>query len=228
MMKNKSHIFLIVLVTFFISSMLVSAEPVTETVCDETFVLEYGYLWMITKRTPALNTSVTITIDSDKMVDFYISDVGETEKYVEGQDIYVYELEENVTNSQFNYILEKKQQYEFVVINFNIDMEDTNLHFVITFTYEPSGLNWFTWVGIGLGAFAVILLISRFRIRRKQKISISAQAGAYSTVNQHITISQDDSIQKTIQKSSPTKVCSYCGSDVETDAQFCTNCGAKF
>jgi len=102
------------------------------------------------------------------------------------------------------------------------------LHFVITFTYEPSGLNWFTWVGIGLGAFAVILLISRFRIRRKQKISISAQAGAYSTVNQHITISQDDSIQKTIQKSSPTKVCSYCGSDVETDAQFCTNCGAKF
>jgi len=85
-MKNKSHIFLIVLVTFFISSMLVSAEPVTETVCDETFVLEYGYLWMITKRTPALNTSVTITIDSDKMVDFYISDVGETEKYVEGQD----------------------------------------------------------------------------------------------------------------------------------------------
>ncbi len=227
-MKIRTAFFSIVFVSLFITSVLVLAEPTTETVYDETFILEYGYLWMITNRTPAVNTSVDIIINSNKMVDFYISDVGETEKYVEGQDIYVHELEENVTDGQFNYLLENRQEYEFVVINFNPDMDNATLRFAITFTYEPSGFSLFTWIGIGLAGFAVILLISRFRMRRKQKVSISTQAGAYSTINQHITISQDDSIQKTIQKSPQVKVCTFCGSDIELDAKFCTSCGAKF
>lgn len=222
-MKNKSAFLLIVIILLFTTSLLVFAEPTTETIYDETFTLEYGYLWMITERTPSVNTSVTITIESDKIVDFYISDVGETEKYVEGHDIYVYEVEENITNAQFDYLLEKRQQYEFVVINFNPDMEDTNLHFVITFTYEPSGLSLFTWIGIALAGFTIILVLSRFRMRRRQKMSYQYQH-KYTPKNQYTPSYTTDSIEKNIQ----TKVCTFCGSDVDKDAQFCTSCGAKF
>ncbi len=226
-MKNRSAFFSIVLLSLLITSILVSAEPKTETVYDETIILEYRYLWMITQRTPAVNTSVAININSDKMVDFYISDVGETEKYVEGQDILVHELEENVTVGQFNYSLENRQQYEFVVINFNPDMDNATLRFVITFTYEPSGLSGsslFTWIGIGLAGFAIILLISRYRMRRKQKMSYQYQQQPYTSTSQYKAITPTENIQKTTQ----TKVCTYCGSDIETDAQFCTSCGAKF
>jgi hypothetical protein len=223
-MKKRTIFFSLVFISFFITSVLVSAEPKTETVYDETFILKYGYLWMITQSTPAVNTSVDITINSDKMVNFYVSDAGETEKYVEGQDIYVHELEVNVTVGQFNFNLENRQQYEFVVINFNPDMDNATLRFAITFTYEPSGFTLFTWIGLGLAGFAVIILISRYRMRRRQKISYQYQQQPYSSTNQYNTIPPTESIQKNAQ----IKVCTFCGSDVELDAKFCTSCGAKF
>ena len=223
-MKKRITLFSIVFVSLFITTIFVSADLTTETVYDETFILEYGYLWMITQRTPSVNTSVDITINSTKLVNFYISDAGETEKYVEGQDIYVHELEVNITDGQFNFLLEDRQNYEFVVINFNPDMDNATLRFVITFTYEPSSFSWFTWIGIGLAGFAVILLISRYRLRRRQRMSYQYQQQPYTSIDQYSKITPTDSIQKDAQ----IKVCTFCGSDVEEDAKFCTSCGAKF
>ena len=158
------------------------------------------------------------------MVDFYVSDVGETDKLIEGQDISVHELEENVTVGQFNFYLENKQSYEFVVINFNPNMDNATLRFIIAFTYDPSGFSLFTWIGIGFAGFAIILLISRFRMRRRQKMSYQYQQQPYTSTDQYSSKTPTERIQKNTQ----IKVCTFCGSDVELDAKFCTSCGAKF
>ncbi|MFW9852325.1 MAG: zinc ribbon domain-containing protein [Candidatus Thorarchaeota archaeon] len=223
-MQKNTFFFLTIFLLLFTTSVLVSAETTTETVYDETFTLQYGYLWMITHRTPAVNTSVDVTINSDKMVNFYVSDVGETDKLVEGQDIWVHELEENVTEGQFNFYLENKQSYEFVVINFNPDMDNATLRFVIAFTYEPSGFSWLTWIGIGFAGFVIILLISRSRMRRRQRMSYQDQHQPYTSTDQYTSVTPTEKIQKDAR----TKVCTFCGSDVELDAKFCTSCGAKF
>ncbi len=223
-MTNKKLLFSLVLIVLALdTTILTQAKSTTETIFDDSTTVQWGYIWVIEEKIPASDTSVSVTVNSDEFVEFWVADKGDADNYINGFDIWVYFWEVDVLSETFNFVLENKQTYEFVIENYNAGMFDAYVDLTITFTYETT-YTWIIFVVLGvLGAGLVVYLVTRSR--RKSPTSQTYSSGQiYQPV-----MSSDYTTQETLkpQGSALTKFCSYCGVSIESDARFCTNCGSQ-
>ncbi len=225
MINRKLLLSLIILLTTLNTVTLTQAKTTTETVFDNSTIVQWGYIWVIEDKIPAGDTSVTVTVNSDESVEFWVADKGDADKYIDGYEIWVYFWEVDVLHDTFNFVLENKQTYEFVIENYNAGMFDAFVDLTISFTYETT-YTWIIFVVIGiLGVGSIVYFAVR---SSKRKAATSATY--HSDQIYQPAMSSDYTTQEISgpQGSALTKFCSHCGAIIESDAKFCTNCGSKY
>ncbi len=219
-MKRNIFAFLILLSITSISVLGAKAETKTEIAFNEQITIPWGYLYQINRETPAKDTIVSVTIASSELVDFYVADEGDTDIYIDGGSIYVYVDERNVTLGEFDFILEEKQLYEFVVENTHDHSEEVSVNVLIEFEYEGGSYFWILWVVLGIvGIGSIIFFANNQRQKRQQQIASEPSYQIYQTPD-----SYSHPAPKTTSDMAQT-YCNSCGQLNDYNAKFCTNCG---
>ena len=221
-MKRSILSFLILISILSLSVFSVNAETKTETVFNEALVIPWGYLYQINRETPTKDTTVFVTIASSELVDFFVADEGDTDFYIDGGSIYVYVDERDISLGVFEFVLEEKQLYEFVVENSHDHLEEVNVNVLIEFQYEGGTYFWILWVVLGVvGAGILIFFISSQRRKQQQLYDGQTSYQVYQTPELYTRMAPQTSSDM------KQKYCESCGQLNDNNARFCTNCGYK-
>jgi len=204
-----------------ISVLSARAETKTETAFNEQIVIPWGYLYQINRETPSKDAIVYVTIASSELVDFFVADEGDTDVYINGESIYVYVDERNVSLGEFDFALEDKQVYEFVIENTHDHLEEVTVNVLIEFEYEGGGYFWILWVVLGVIGVGGIIFFGNLQ-RQKRQQQMFDEPTSYQIYH-----TPDSSSRTAPQTPSDMKqnYCDSCGQLNDSNARFCTNCG---
>ncbi len=143
-------VFVIVIVT--LSSSNIEASE-TEVAIDDYITIPEGYLYQFTREIEKDNTIITIEFQSSNILSFFITDYGETDKYILGEAIYAYHRVNDRSFYTSQYTMKYSGFYEFVFVN--TGSETIYVDIYVTFEYPSSG-----FMGIGM----IVLLLVLFAV----------------------------------------------------------------
>ncbi len=230
-MKKKITLLFLVVFIVQLGVLGVNADPTTTIVESETIDLDWYYLYPVYEETPAKDTQVEVNILSSAPIDFFVADEGDTDDYLDGDSIYVYIDERNITDETLSFTLESKQLYEFVFENSGDHGLDATVTYSITFIYESSfqwdDYTWIIWVIIGIAVIGMIIFISNRRKRHQTYKPAYQPYQPYAPTQQTMESSGYKPSQTQItQDNMRAKYCTNCGAQNDDNASYCTNCGS--
>ena len=220
-MKKTRLSFFLLLSLLTISALGARAETKSEIAFNDELTIPWGYLYQINRETPAKDTTVFVTIASTELVDFFVADEGDTDLYIDGGSIYVYIDERDIDLGVFEFVLEEKQLYEFVVENTLDHLEEVTVDVLIEFEYEGGSYFWILWVVLGIVGVGGIIGVISYQRRKQQQQAFDGQP-SYQIYQTPDPYSRSTPLTSTVVNQN---YCNSCGQLNDDNAKFCTNCG---
>jgi hypothetical protein len=232
-MKSKIsfYIFIIFIGT---SVILVGAQVTTNTLIDDSDVVDSGFLVYYQFEIDHSDTTLSAFLTANVTVDFVLYEDDEWEDYLDGgsnPSWLVYHTD--ITSDTITTTLDKGIYY-IVIINWGVS--DCSYGLIINVSYDTSinfGDNLYIIIGIIVVLFIIIggTAFARSRRRREAPVQYQTQTpdfGQYQPIEPASEYTPPSTEQPIFEaKSKGMQICPNCGADEDATTKFCTNCGSK-
>ncbi|MHA1779094.1 MAG: zinc-ribbon domain-containing protein, partial [Candidatus Heimdallarchaeaceae archaeon] len=204
-----------------------SLSYASSTIIDDTDYLSSGYFVVFQYQKIKRDATIHVSLSVSAELAFFVCDGGEMLTWNEGgpEPNWYYVTSVN-SYSSFSFDLEGGK-YDFVLIN--LGDSTSTYHLVVTADYK----------GLSTGVILLIVIAAIFVIggiagylqgRKKQKLATQIPVGTTVPGYTPGYIQQPtsmNSVPYVTEQTTPKKFCSNCGAQIDVNAAFCPQCGAK-
>ena len=215
-----------VVLAFAVFTLGASLSYASSTIIDDTDYLSSGYFVVFQYQKIKRDATIHVSLSVSAELAFFVCDGGEMLTWNEGGPepnwYYVTSVD---SYSSFSFDLEGGK-YDFVLIN--VGDSTSTYHLVVTADYK----------GLSTGVIILIVIAAIFVIggiagyveeRKKRKLATQVQTGSTIPGYPPVYTQQPMNMNTTpsVTQNIPKKFCSNCGVQIDVNAAFCPQCGAK-